>query len=465
MKKSLFLIIIILLFSLTSCKKIKQKVCKHDWKLVETVLSEDNFYEESLYECSKCYKTKIEINENLKDTFSCYVIKGKEHLVENLKNRYFAGEKVIIKTGKLMDANIDVKLNDEYIKISSYDDLFWYFEFIMPNKDVNIELSVSTIDDSFVYFNQLYYWVDGLNMDNIVEVRREDGRIGVAPGSLSNIVYSKNNSDIEKALNVLYSPLIEVSIGDAQFEGGTYVEYTFITLFEKYSILISNNILFYEGKYYSVINGTPSFDENLPVYHSFITYKNTYKGYTSEMKLVDEFDGLDKFEFIKYDEPLDYHLNIGYVETEFGMLSVYSVDVFYIGDNFNDNRYKIIRGDDFRYVINHKILIENPNEVDFPYGDEYLAVVVINLLLDDLDINNISLDDEFMINGIYDLYSELSDSNKKEITKENLEKLNYAIKKINELKKYQYFIIDVETVKEIELFIGGKSNVLITDPI
>ena len=172
MKKSLLIFIIILLFSLTSCKKIKEKFCKHEWELVETVINDDNVYEESTYQCKKCNKTKLEINEIIKDSYFCNVINGKQYLVESLKNKYYVGEKVIIKTGKLMDANIDVKVNGEYLRVSAYDENFWYFEFIMPEKDVNIELNVSTVDDSYVYMKDLYEWVNYLNFDNVIEVKK-----------------------------------------------------------------------------------------------------------------------------------------------------------------------------------------------------------------------------------------------------------------------------------------------------
>ena len=182
--------------------------------------------------------TKLEINEIIKDSYFCHVINGKHYLVESLKNKYYVGEKVIIKTGKLMDANINVKVNDEYLRVSAYDENFWYFEFVMPEKDVNIELNVSTVDDSYVYMKDLYDWVDYLNFDNVIEVRREEAAIGVAPGTLTNIVYSKNSSDIEKAFSVLNSPFYEVSCGQGEIDGGGYVEYTYITLDNKYTIKI-----------------------------------------------------------------------------------------------------------------------------------------------------------------------------------------------------------------------------------
>lgn len=463
MKKSLLIFIIILLFSLTSCKKIKEKFCKHEWELIETVINDDNVYEESTYQCKKCNKTKLEINEIIKDSYFCNVINGKQYLVESLKNKYYVGEKVIIKTGKLMDANINVKVNGEYLRVSAYDENFWYFEFIMPEKDVNIELNISTVDDSYVYMKDLYEWVNYLNFDNVIEVRREEAAIGVAPGTLTNIVYSKNSSDIEKAFMVLNSPFYEVSCGQGEIDGGGYVEYTYITLDNKYTIKICNDILFYEGKYYHIINDTTSFDEDIPVYHSFITYNNTFKAYDNKMVFIDEFDGLNEYEFIEYvstDGDFVYNLNTGYIETDFGMITIYNTNVFYINDGSTNRWYQIVRGDGFKEIFDRLIIIIPGSDPGYPVIND---VELLNFLLSNLDINNLTLDDENLVNFIYNCYSRLSLDLKQIVTNENLGKLNYALKKIEELKNCLYFNFDINNVKEIELFIGGKSNVLITD--
>ena len=459
MKKLLFFVLVMLLFSLTSCKYISFNVCKHEWKLIETILSDDKINEESTFKCVKCDKVKVEINEIEKESYNCFILKGKELLAESLKNYYYVGEKVIIKTNILIDADILVKVNNQLLNMSSFDELFWYYEFIMPNEDVNVELCVSTIDESYVYMDDLFYWVTEINVDNVVEVRKETGRIGVKPGSLSNIVYSKNNTDIEKCLNFLYSPLIQVLPQEAKIDGGSYEKITFITLFGEYTVLLSNNILYCNGNYYLSLNEIDDFESNLQVYHSFITYDNKYKGYTFAMSLVDEFEGLDKYEFIKYEEPIDITNIIGYIETEFGMLTVHTYDVFSISDDSEHNCYQIVNGDTFESVVSHIISIYPPYEP--PLYINYAAFV--NLYLDNLDINSLTLDDENKINNIYELYKSLSASDKEEVTEQNLIKLNKAIKKIEELKKYQYFNIDYTKVSEIELFICGNLNILLTD--
>lgn len=167
-------------------------------------------------------------------------------------------------------------------------------------------------DIYFPYYgtlNDLYSWIDELNVEEIVEVRYEHAFIGVAPGMLKDISYSTNSVDIENTYKLLFRPLTAISDSEGNITGGGYVKYDFYTANnETYSITVSNNTVLINNQYYKFVdNFYYTFQYSDLDCHSFITYDisacEEYEIYTyaEESVKVGDFDGLGEFEFCIYD--------------------------------------------------------------------------------------------------------------------------------------------------------------------
>lgn len=462
MKKVIYLVGLFALLTLTSCAKLQVRFCKHEWEVLDSKINED--VEITIYECKKCESLKKDEQIILKSSYNCVVSEGEDLLIESLENKYYAGEKIEVKTRVIYDADIVVYVNGNKISRTHFDSDYWGYEFVMPEEDVIIELDVDGSKDFYFYLDSLYSWVNEINIENVIEVAREEAAIGVAPGSFTNIVYSTLEDDIKKAFAVLQSPLVQVSVGNEIAPGGKYVEYTFKTLTKEYSLYINNGNIYCNGQYYTIINELTEFDNSLPIYHSFISYDNTYKVYEKNDVLISEQIGIDKYIFIEsYDEVvIDVTKSIGYFITEFGKMYIFDSNTFLLykedGGYQRYEAYDIVRGDNFGklYDLIDEIPIVGP-EIQLNY------VFIINHYLDNFNLDSLTLSDEKVINFIYEMYHSLEYNKKKEIKEENIKKLNDAINKLNELKNYINFNIDADQVSEIEITLSGAFNILLTD--
>ena len=163
-------------------------------------------------------------------------------------------------------------------------------------------------DVHFPYYgplNQLYPWINELNVEEIVQARFEHAFIGVAPGNLKDIRYTTNKVDIENSYRLLFRNVEEISDEKGQVSGGGYVQYDFLTANnETYSIQVCNNRLFINDKYYKFVeNFYYAFQYSDLDCHSFITYVDEYEihTYAENSVKVGDFDGLGEFEFCTYD--------------------------------------------------------------------------------------------------------------------------------------------------------------------
>ena len=218
-----------------------------------------------------------------------------------------------------------------------------------------VKLYNASIDNPFNGFlNELYLWIDALNVDEIVEVRCEHAFAGVAPGHLKDISYSTNSVDIENTYRLLFSPLMSISAIEGQIDGGGYVKYDFFTADnETYSIFVSNNIVKINNQYYKFVDtfyyAFQYADVNC---NAFITYDipayNKYEIYTyaNEGVKIGDFDGLGEFEFCVYDGLIEstpsYYLRSSGVN-----LLILSSNQFMIEGDDNTVVYQITGEKDF----------------------------------------------------------------------------------------------------------------------
>lgn len=251
----------------------------------------------------------------------------------------------------IMDADLAMYVNNEFYQIQTCekngDDFIWKYSFEMPMYDVVLEFKVESID----YLNvSTILNIPLTSLDEIIEVRYEQGYIGVAPGSLTNIQYSTDYEDRNNVFRILQMPVYEEKSNNWQVCGGGYNFYTLITNDKKYDIYISNGYLFANQKHYKFIGEYIPFEYPSLKAHSFITYNDTFDAFTIDNVKIGEFNGLSKYEFIEYPyDELTENVDIGYIETEIGRLYVHSENIFYIKEDNQYSYYLIVGENNFSF--------------------------------------------------------------------------------------------------------------------
>ena len=103
-----------------------------------------------------------------------------EYLINNIDDIVKSDTTIIIETQTLIDADIEVYINNVKIEkiINSNDNNSWFYEFVMPNNDIIIEIKVVTIQ----YYNIIFNSNDGVLIS---------GNEKQVVNSLDNIIYPK----------------------------------------------------------------------------------------------------------------------------------------------------------------------------------------------------------------------------------------------------------------------------------
>lgn len=207
-----------------------------------------------------------------------------------------------------------------------------------------------------VVFSTLYPWMAELDMADITEVRYEAAAIGVAPyRHYRDIAYSEAQADIEGAYRLLSSPLHAIAEEEGMIDGGGYVQYDFITAEKTYSVTLSNQTVFLDGKYYRFDGALYKFASPSTTCQAFITYieEDPFEIYTyaEQSEKVGEFQGLGKFEFRAYEGILEntpkYVLKTaGEVE-----LLILSARQFMIKGDANTVIYQLTSPADFSFLF------------------------------------------------------------------------------------------------------------------
>ena len=98
-----------------------------------------------VYSCDYCNDVKIETTKNDyadTNTYKINVCKGKEFLKNNLLEKTYSSVIINIETYIITDVNIVVKANGTIIPLDYCNSDSNVFSFIMPHKDVNIEITI-----------------------------------------------------------------------------------------------------------------------------------------------------------------------------------------------------------------------------------------------------------------------------------------------------------------------------------
>ena len=158
------------------------------------------------------------------------------------------------------------------------------------------------------FLNELYPWIDELNLENIVKVRYEQSFTSVAPGNLKYISYSTDSVDIQGAYRLLFSPLKAITEEESHIAGGRCIQYDFYTADNVYSVTVGTNMVTINGQHYQFVDAfyyefqNPDrdcysfFTYDMPSYEKYEIYT-----YANERVKVGDYVGLSEFEFCIYD--------------------------------------------------------------------------------------------------------------------------------------------------------------------
>ena len=300
-----------------------------------------------LYTCLVCKETKTEdINNDI--GYACDVtITGEiDSLIENVSGIYTAGTTLEIYSHPLMDADLAMYVNGEFHQIQDTvkidGEYRWRYSLVLPYEDIVIEFKTVGIEYSDV---QTILNIPNLTLEDIVEVRYEHGYIGVAPGRLTNILYSTDMEDRSSVLSILEMTVYEDLSNNWQVCGGGYTLYTMFTNDERYDIEITNDYISINQKHYKFLGEYISFEYPKSQAHSYITYLDDFDAYTMDDVKIGNFTGLSEFEFIDYPyDTLPENENLGYLETEIGRLYILADNIFYIKDG-NIHTYFLVTGE------------------------------------------------------------------------------------------------------------------------
>lgn len=202
--------------------------------------------------------------------------------------------------------------------------------------------------------NDLYPWINQLDVEDIVKVRFEHANIGVVPGSLKDISYSTNSVDIENTYRLLFKTLTAISDTEGQIDGGGYVKYDYFTgNNETYSITVANNTVVINNQYYKFADTFYyAFQYSDVDCKAFITYNipayNLYEIHTcaNESVKIGDFDGLGEFEFCVYDGLIEIAPSYRLVSSVVKLL-ILSGNQFVIEGDHNNVVYQLTGEKDF----------------------------------------------------------------------------------------------------------------------
>lgn len=320
---------------------------------------------ETIYTCLVCGHTTND-NVNNGNTYSLTVIGKTEYMITDINGEYTENALITLAVQLLIDADIEVYVND--IKISPTTKPTPTpnptFIFSMPGKDTIVEIKVVTLE--YVSLQDLndFEWAKELNKEDIKEVRYESSAIGIKPGNLVDIKYSKDIADISNLYDALILGLyVETDMEYAAMDGGGYIKYTFITNDNAYELNLTNGFIVnvpdliissLKFDYYKFLGETYQFKNPYLECNSFLVYDTRYKAYKVENDiLIDEYDDLDEFEFIPYDGVIPEYLTPYYIETSIGRIYIHTNNIFYFKDKNTFTYYKIVGEKDFSFLFNN----------------------------------------------------------------------------------------------------------------
>ena len=250
------------------------------------------------------------------------------------------GDTVVLRTGPIMDADLEFYANGVKCTQTHADSDYWEYVFTMPDEDVVITSEISGGGPIMKKYplGELKgcEWLNEITAEDIAKIKIISGAVGVAPGNLNNVSSSTEEAVIARIFEEYYwLDTAPISKMEGQIDGGGGVTVKFIlkdgTVKELY--INNGNYLDTNGDYFELLF-TPKFKDtdNATKAYGFITYLGTGTVYDKDNNPVCEIP-IDELEFVESDGCVDAMVTGYYytVETEFGTLYFdYSNDLFYL---------------------------------------------------------------------------------------------------------------------------------------
>mgnify|MGYP003292172109 CR=1 FL=1 len=191
-------------------------------------------------------------------TYKLNIIDNNDYIMNKPKEYesfFVPGSEVVFYSYPIMDVDLAMYVNGEFNSIQNtvlLDGKYvWEYRFTIPAEEVTLEFKVEGI--KYTAIKDLLE-IPLINSSDVVEVRYENGAIGVEAGSFTNIEYSTNNNDINSVLSILEMVSVEEPANDWQTEGGSYVKYTIYTPEKTYDIEIVNGYITVNKKHYKILD-------------------------------------------------------------------------------------------------------------------------------------------------------------------------------------------------------------------
>lgn len=282
-------------------------------------------------------------SESSVKTFSLTVVDNPDLINKPAETEYAAGEEIVFYAHPIMDCSLAMYVNGEFYTsetaVRTEEGYVWEYRFTMPEQDVVVEFKGWDIE--YIPLKEILDIPD-ISVSDVEKVRFEKGYIGVAPGSLVHIQYSTDFEDIQMTLSLL-DMVAYREFGDRwQVCGGGYTEYSVFTKNGEYTIRIANGYLFVNQEPYCFCGEYVCFEYPYEQACSFVTYSDTFTAYTAEGVEIGERDGLAAYEFVEYYPQTDLGASIGYLQTEFGEITVYADDIFSMEISDSVHYYAIV---------------------------------------------------------------------------------------------------------------------------
>lgn len=235
--------------------------------------------------------------------------------------------------------------NARVISVYSYPKHNSKFDYIikLESKNVLLDPSVETTRLKTVL------GIGSISYDEVQKVRYEHGALGIAPGYLVNVEYSTAQIDKSALLTFLNTPLYEITDNSWLVCGGGYVRYSITTKDDIIDIYINNRFISLNDKHYLMTGDYVEFKESDLKANKFVTYIDDYDVYVNDEK-VDSQKGLSEFEFVVYDGEAPTNEALGYLDTEFGKMYVYSENVFSLEREDQKKFYLLVGDKDFSFL-------------------------------------------------------------------------------------------------------------------
>lgn len=185
--------------------------------------------------------------------------------------------------------------------------------------------------------------IPSISIDDVIKVKREDGFLGVAPGSKKYVSYSSDSKDINNVLSVLDINICEDKTNEWQIDGGSYTCYSIFTNENKYNIYISNGYIHSNDKHYRYNDKDVVFENASLSANSYIVYGGMFDAYNANNEKIGTYSGLSEFEFIDYiDDSVFEKEELGYLDTEIGIIYILTDNIFYVKDDDIKSYYLIV---------------------------------------------------------------------------------------------------------------------------